>query len=301
MAFYCRTCHILTVSNNRKKEKMRIKRIIVGALVLFQLMSSCALQKTYQTETGLQGKVESRTSFIYSYVIDEKSGKTVPVSNEVPYSVTCFNQDGLLVQVIKYDSDDNIRSLKLYEYDDNDNKTEEREYYNSGNIRFKSTYSYSNEGRDVEVKYWNYQHNGDYVSNVKTLKYNNNHDLIEFNHTRKKIIYKYDNQNNLVEELSYRPDGNLFSKITYTYDKQGIVNEMIVDNSEDTFRNGRTLFKHNNQGDFIEIIRYDADGKLGIKTTKTIEYDMQGNRIKSTDFQDGVLKYESVMEYKYFD
>ncbi len=136
---------------------------------------------------------------------------------------------------------------------------------------------------------------------LKTLKYNSNHDLIEFNHTSKKIIYKYDNQNNLIEELSYSPNGNLFSKITYTYDKQGIVNEMIVDNSEDTFRNGRTLFKHNNQGDFIEIIRYDADGKLGIKTTKTIEYDMQGNRIKSTDFQDGVLKYVSVMEYKYFD
>ena len=268
---------------------------------MFQLISCSVLQKTYQTETGLQGKVESKTSSIYLQVIDEKSGKTIPVSRKVPYSVTRFNQDGLLIQVIKYDSDDNIRSLKLYEYDDNDNKVEEREYYNSGKLRFKSIYNYSNEGRNVEVEYWRYQPNGDYVSNIKTLKYNNNGKLLEFIHISKKIIYKYDLQNNLTEELSFSPGGNLFSKITYAYDKQGIVNEMIVDNSEDTFRNGRTLFKHNNQGDFIEIIRYDADGKLGIKTTKTIEYDMQENPIKSTEFQDGVLKYVSVIKYKYFD
>ncbi len=107
-------------------------------------------KKHIRQTQGFKGKVESRTSFIYSYVIDEKSGKTIPVSNEVPYSVAYFNQDGLLLQVIKYDSDDNIRSLKLYEYDDNNNKAEEREYYNSGNIRFKSTYKYSNEGRDVK-------------------------------------------------------------------------------------------------------------------------------------------------------
>lgn len=278
---------------------MRIKKITIGVLVFFQLMSSCALQKTHKTKTGLHGQVESRSSFIYSQVI-EKSGEIEPVSSKARHSFTRFNQDGLLMEEIKYSSDNSIRSLKLYEYDENENKIEEREYYNSGNLRFKSIYIYSNEGRNVEVKYWNYQYNGDYVSNVKTLKHNNNGNLIEFIHVSKKIIYKYDDRNNLIEELSFHPNDSLFSKITYMYGKFG-ANEMIVNNSDDTSRNGRTLFKRDSHGNIIEVVRYDVDGKLGINTTNVFEYDKRGNIIKYIEYQDGAPRFMSITKYKYFD
>ena len=120
-------------------------------------------------------------------------------------------------------------------------------------------------------------------------KYDNDNNLIEKAKNKRdgsllsKIIYKYDNNNNLIEETNYKKDGSLNSKIIYKYDDY---NNLIEETNykKDGSKSKYSTYKYDDNNLIEETISY-KEGSVGIY--KTYEYDDDNNLIeKVEDFSD---------------
>ena len=153
-----------------------------------------------------------------------------------------------------FEGDGRLKLKELFKYDDKHNVTEITDYNQTGNFKSRYTYAYDANGNQTEER-----------------EYDN-----EFADRYKKIITKYDNENNVIQVLqynekgkttyeckldkwgnhtfdaTYKPDGTLIEKITqkYTYDT------------------------HNNE---TENERINTNGKPAMKIKNIYTYDKEGN------------------------
>ena len=124
------------------------------------------------------------------------------------------------------------------------------------------------------------------------------------------VIYKYDLNGNLIEELVVYPNDNYRGGTKYEYDSKGKVIKEHISNSEDLDRvqihkydteekeiefysfcggepDSKNIYKHDSKGNTIEINYYDEKEKLiGIHK---YEYDSQGNKTEFVYLANGKL------------
>lgn len=152
-----------------------------------------------------------------------------------------------------------------------------------GNI-IRSTYFASGSSRQILGHKYNYDN---YENLIEDISYKPDGSV----YTR--YIYKYNNINNKTEETFYNSDGSLLSKIVYFYDNIGnMIKSLEYDNYERLLY--KKTFKYNHKREKIEEFQHYLDGRSGgVKTT--FEYDANGNMVESVN----LFMVKSI--YKYDD
>ena len=137
---------------------------------------------------------------------------------------------------------------------------------------------------------------------------------------KSKSIYKYDSQNNKIEDCRYILD-NRDVKFTFKFDEKGNKIEVCFYNSNDELKSTDTykyddngylieqnnfinnqlmkfLYKYDDKGNRIELKGYNSDGSLDYKSTS--KYDDKGNKIEVCSYN-GYVKLTGKNTYKYDD
>ena len=126
--------------------------------------------------------------------------------------ISNYNDNGKLVEKVRFNLDGETLVRNLYRYDENGNRIEDLQYFNTNeNPSIKTTYKYDELGNKVEE-----------------FMYNPEDRLIA------KWLSKYNDQNSLVEENYYYADGSLSAQEVYSYefDKKGNWTKQIIVSNE---------------------------------------------------------------------
>jgi len=116
-----------------------------------------------------------------------------------------------------------------------------------------------------------------------TYKYDENDNKIEENDwnfdgsLKYKTIYKYDESGKMLEENHYYDDGRLNYSYVHIYDEKFNKSE-VIEYMSDGRVDSKTLYNYNNLGLEIEFKSYTSDGRL--VSHVTYEYDKNGNVIE---------------------
>lgn len=96
-----------------------------------------------------------------------------------------------------------------------------------------------------------------------------------------KVVYKYDESFNRIEEVEYDGDGGLRWKELCKYDNRGNLIERskyMSDGSLDT----KSVYKYDDKNNQIEFNRFNADGKLQFKNIN--KFDSKGNEVERSTY-----------------
>ena len=132
-------------------------------------------------------------------------------------------------------------------------------------------------------------------------KYDNNENCIEEKSDECTFQYIYDKNQHLIETYKYDSTGNLDYKWEYEYDRNG---KLISTNGE-MIRTSTPLsfpdkYRYNKNGDLIEHISYNDLGEPMYSWTYKYTYDYLDNWTVQTTFRtDFVHSYSSDLEFKY--
>ena len=109
-----------------------------------------------------------------------------------------------------------------------------------------------------------------------------------------KKVYKYDENGNLVEELTYSPDGKeLRVTVLNTYDSNGNLIE-VIDKGKYSNSTTHILYKYDAQGNMIEKLRTDdSDYQDWWRTLK--KFDSFGNEIENIEYKAEDTEYSRTL------
>ncbi|MGE0077064.1 MAG: hypothetical protein AB7S48_04300 [Bacteroidales bacterium] len=322
-----------------------MKRICFTILSL--LIGFCASAQTraelISREKIAKNKIASVTQWTHKFVnnkIDEKGVVSV---------VTNYDKNGNVVEVINYKSDGNISSRQAYKYDKQNRKVEYAQYQilykKTVELSFKQTFAYDSKGNkkselgfDGKTTYkivYGYFDDG---KQKEIVKYNSSNVVEErwvFENTEnitnvtvnkpigkvdKKIVRKYDDQSNLIEETNYSGankelgrtvcsfdanglmktkaeyyGGNLRANYTYVYDDQNQLVEVYqINPSGDKML--YSAYKYDSKGNMLEEKWYD--GQPGDYSKRNFKLDNQGN-IDEVQAYYSDYNYKVVYRYTY--
>lgn len=108
-------------------------------------------------------------------------------------------------------------------------------------------------------------------------------------------IFKYNENDLLIEEKSYKRDKSLSSKKIYKYNNLGKIIEL-QNFSSDNQLEEKHIYKYNSLGDLIEIAKYKEKGRLYERNT--MKYDQSGNLIELKEIlPNGTLYSQTTNKY----
>lgn len=120
-----------------------------------------------------------------------------------------YNEKGLLIE----ETGGDVKFVN--KYDNSDNLIDKDFFYN-GRLNSKEVFEYNQKGQKISEKF--YDSDGQ-LSSEKKFLYSNDEKLLEENtfHSGKKFTVKYDQNENILEEIEYKSDGTPIIKKSYKY------------------------------------------------------------------------------------
>jgi hypothetical protein len=220
------------------------------------------------------------------------------------YKIQNFIRQNLATEWLEYDKKGMPRSSMILKYRDDDKPEEITTYDGNGVIKTYTLYKYDEAGRALEQL--------SYHGPKKTL------------HERYEHIY---NEFGKPVSSSRYVKGELEYRTTNTYNEKGHLLEQVSKSTSEEMAeyNSRTVFKPNEYGDSVETTfykgtgtpktyyqdyQYDNEGKRIIPPreeeveegeSEKCEYDVHGNWIKKTTFNNDIAVNILVREINYFD
>ena len=166
-----------------------------------------------------------------------------------------YNEEGLLVEQIGFDSESIITWKAVFNYK-NGLKSDVSEYGSDGNLKTKLIYAY----------------NGSNVSEENC--YNAEGTLVG------KLVYKYEGDRLTVED-EYFADGTLDTEKQYSYTEAGNKDSITTFNGNGEMML-KEVFRYNTENVLTEITTYGADNKVASRTI--VKFDDKGNFTKMTTY-----------------
>lgn len=220
------------------------------------------------------GDLVFKTTYKYDENNNMTEEKRLEDDGGLDYKFTYkYDENGIIIKRAYTDGDNFHRRTTYFRYDENGNMIEQKWHGKDGSLYFKETYKYDENGNKINT----FSSSTDdsfyrrtFFGNSKHYKYDSLSNEIEKkwdfepNH---KYIYKYDNNNSLIEKSCYTINDSLYFRQIYKYDENGNV---------------------------IENSCYDADGGLDYKYTYTYKFDDEGNMIVKNRYNE-----KGVMDFKY--
>ena len=236
---------------------------------------------------------------------DQLSGDVRTVRTEQTWTTQNVESKRVLMTVETYDrkgnktewdaykgSDKPLRSL--FTYDDNGNVTEQIWYDSADQLKGKTKYTYDTNGHLIEeessngirIVYTYDSHGNKRSQRIFDLAKDEGPRM--FGPVEKTVRYDYDRKNHLTEISSYNPNGARVwnpalqaHRITYTYNKQGRINNQTVFNQNNTVRT-KTRYLYDSLGRVASELTFTS--KDGVARAYRYRYrvDAVGNWIVQT-------------------
>jgi len=213
-----------------------------------------------KTEYNSYTNNELMEKTVYQY--DEKGRKIKELTSGLVDNFNYGSNDSL-IEWTRF-RDNQMEFRHIYTYNPNGNLIQDE-----SNDGLLTTYEYNQSGDKTETDYFVWGKAQNYKKDLK-----------------RKIIYKYDNNKNVVGKTDYTPAVPSFSQpeqtiqSSYRYDNKGNLIEAI-DNGV------KHLYKYDVNGNQIEETGISAKGEVFSKITYKYEYDAKMNWTKQTKFENG--------------
>jgi hypothetical protein len=272
---------------------MRICLTLAGMLVFMHSWSQSADENRSAKKIS-QNHIKNQVSWDYPYK-GTKAAKT-----GVKTSVTVFDATGNIAQVTTFNPKGAIVNIEQYKYDSQGNKTEYSRYsgstaaqaayqkkskYNERNLvyeesgydgveHFTNTYKYDARGEVQEIRYMK----NSVLSEKRVFTKDGATTIVSiYNGTgilTSKLVLRYDERKNLVEESVYGVNQSELEKKTYNYDdNKKLTEEAKYKLDKVTLK---TCYSYNAGGNLVEISEESPGTAKYIK--KSYTYD-QGNNL----------------------
>jgi len=186
-----------------------------------------------------------------------------------------YNQDKYLIEEIFYenDLDGSITNEKyIYEYDNYGNNIL-REFYSNNIFEYKIIYKY-----DINrfcISQTQYDKDG-VVENEKNFKPDNNYndkEQVEYSGSGKiihTVKYEYDDYGNMISKIKYDSIGNIVESQTKKYLKNGMVIEEL--HYYKIVGENKYTYKYDDNNNLIERIKYNEYNEPEVRTRVAYEY-----------------------------
>jgi hypothetical protein len=274
---------------------MRICLTLAGLFIFLHACPQSADDKR-SAKIILQNRVSNQVSWDYAYK-GQKAGKT-----GVKTSLTVYDATGNIAQVTTYNPKGAIVNIEKYKYDSHGNKTEYSRYpgsisaqaayqkiskYNDMNLvteesgydgveHFTNNYKYDNEGELIEIRYMK----NSILGEKRVFNKNGSSTTVSIYNSAgvlsSKLLLKYDEHKNLVEEAVYGVNQSELEKKTYNYDNnKNLKEEAKYKLDKITLK---TCYNYNANGDLVEISEEVPETVKFIK--KSYTYDTGGNLLE---------------------
>jgi hypothetical protein len=271
---------------------MRICLTLAG-LFIFLHASPQSADENRSAKIITQNHIKNQVSWDYPYK-GTKTGKTGTKT-----SVTLFDATGNIDQVTTFNPKGAIVNIEKYKYDSHGNKTEYSRYsgstdsqaayqkiskYNEKNLvyeesgydgveHFTNIYKYDDKGELMEIRYMK----NSLLAEKRVFSRNGAATNVSiFNGTgilTSKLVLRYDERKNLVEEAVYGINQSELEKKTYNYDdNKNLTEEAKYKLDKVTLK---TCYIYNAKGDLVEINEENPGTAKFIK--KSYTYDSLGN------------------------
>jgi hypothetical protein len=145
----------------------------------------------YYNSTKLEWKSTSKVNDDGKVVESTNYGEDGTVYNSIALK---YNEKGNLIEKDSYFTNSSLNEKNIYKYDENNNRIEYNRYTSDGALFTKYAYQFDNKGNYIELEI--------YLGNNLDSKFK----------------CKYDDNNNLIEEKVYRPNGAIIREDEYKYD-----------------------------------------------------------------------------------
>jgi hypothetical protein len=270
-----------------------MRSLFMLMFLFFSLQSYNQLSDDLKLKEAIaRNKVKNQISWDYKY-----SGEKVEKTG-IKTSVTTYSVNGDISQVNALNPKGEIVHSEKYYYDPRGNKTEytrnsgensyQKKYtYNDKNLiteesgydgieNFRNIYIYNELGEITEIRYMKksmLQEKRVFVKNGSTTTvsvYNPAGALTS------KLVLKYDNQGNLIEETVYGLNQSELEKKTYNYDARKKLKEEAKYKSDKITL--RTTYNYDASGALTDIME-EAPG-ISKFVKKNLSYDAQGNLLE---------------------
>jgi YD repeat-containing protein len=296
----------------KKRYTIPAALVIIAAIAFFSWLRPDDVESSDRARDGLNGKVQSVTAETAPLV--DRFGEFVEAAR-VTESQTIYSEDGQVLDIKRYRSDNTVDYAIQYSYENGLLTTEEtfddneaplykwvRDYnerdletglsgYNAeGQLDFRTVRDYDNRGQLLKETSFNPDETFSYVA--------------EFNYTRqgseKRTTYftpgniadytsleTFNKDGNRLEESATNTEGELEYRVTYKYDGNGRLLEEIAyrpDGTQDyrllnEYNNGNlvktTEFNDNNEAFYTYTYAYDEYGNMTERKTETQEGDKE--------------------------
>ena len=208
----------------------------------------------YPFEKPLLGKVKKVHTAHYSTVVTVLKDTIKQEHFDENYTYS-FDERGNEIEFIKYTKEGNIKHKEVKKYDERDSLL-----YSKKNILTTKN------GTHIEEKFYSYNDKG-LLSEKKSYEEDPNTGI-----THKKELYKYNNDQRIIENSYYSSD-SLKRKILYWYDNKGNLlrdsyfdSELSIDTEYEYNHIGSLIKKTENYVNkhmkFVELYKYDAKNRL---------------------------------------
>jgi hypothetical protein len=271
---------------------MRMCLTLAGLLVFIHAWPQSA-DENRSAKAITQNHIKNRVSWDYAYK-GTKTGKT-----GVKTSITMYDAAGNVAQVTTFNPKGAIVNIEKYKYDSHGNKSEYSRYagstdsqaayqkiskYNDRNLvyeesgydgveHFTNNYKYDDQGELLEIRYMK----NSVLAEKRTFSRNGKSTQVSiYNGTGvllSKLVLRYDERNNLVEEAVYGINQSELEKKTYNYDdNKNLTEEAKYKLDKVTLK---TSYNYNSNGDLVEISEENPGSAKFIK--KSYSYDPLNN------------------------
>ena len=233
----------------------------------------------------INGNLFEKRTFLYNPKNNLIEQKDFDVKNDTLSDVWIFlyNRKGKLIERSNHDK------KYVYSYYNNGGKKEEKLFFNK-----KKFFT------------WKYVH----VFNasrklIEKAKYYNSGVGSDTNRLVDKTLYSYNSKGKKIEEsvflgknVNQMPEGSLWERDTFAYDKNGYEIGFLHYNEKQKITQKVTSVR-DSKGNPVELYFYDEKGDITYKEISTYKYDRQGNWIEKTCNNNGQY-YITIREIEYY-
>lgn len=272
---------------------------LLVTIVFIQCSKVNEKQKCHLEEDNLKGEVQSISTKKFS--IKNAEGELIK-GKLIDRELTIYNQQGNILEDIMFFKGKESKSGKrndkyIYIYD-KDGKLLKIERYDSDNEYINTTdYYYDHKGNIIIIEMKSLDHKVLY-------KWDNDDNLVEKAHCNleelncSRTLYKYDEKGNILEEIDYDLDSKFQEKYQYEYDSLGnrILTEVYDSNMDLTIK---WFDKYDELRNLIERKTFKKSDSI-LTIQNKYEFDEQMNWVTCKTYSNNVLKTIVEREIKYY-
>jgi hypothetical protein len=296
----------------KKRYTIPAALVFIAAIAFFSWLRPDEVEESDRARDGLQGKVQSVT--VETAPLVDRFGEFVEAAR-VTESQTIYGEDGQVLDIKRYRSDNTVDYAIQYGYENGLLTTEEtfddneaplykwvREYneqdletslsgYNAeGQLDFRTVRDYDNRGQLLKETSFNPDETFSYVADFSYTRQGSEKRTTYFtpgNVADYTSLETFDKSGNRLEESATNTEGELEYKVTYRYDGDGRLLEEIAykpDGTQDyrllnEYDNGHlvktTEFNDKNEAFYTYMYTYDEHGNMTERMTETQEGDKE--------------------------